>query len=127
MIKNKLVLKVELYNTNSIKLSIVFIDKSILTQNNKLRSYFFKVSKDESFYIYSKDTFLILYDSLRLPDINNYKPNVNFIKTFKNNSDRYNYLKKLHFSLNNWNIHSDNEQCQNNKRSVKFNGEFWIL
>lgn len=124
---NKLVLRVQLYNTSTIKLTLVYIDKKYLTKNKNLQTHYCKTPDNDSFFIYSKDTFYILFNSLRLPDSDNYKSGANITKTFKNNDDRYKYLRNLYLALNHWNIHSTFEYDMNTKRGVRFNGEFWIL
>jgi len=124
---NKLVLRVQLYNISTIKLTLVYIDKRFLSKNKNLQTHYCKTSDDESFFIYSKDTFYILFNSLRLPDENNYKSGASITKTFKSNDERYQYLKNLHFALNHWNIHADFKNNLNVKKGIRFNGEFWIL
>lgn len=136
-VTNRIVLRIELYSSDMIKITLVYLDKRFLSKDggydeNVFKSYHCSLNDNKnSFFLYSRDKFFILHNAIRFPDEKNYKPGVYAEKLFKNGQERYEYLKDLHKALNKWNDnYKEFIKCDdhpNRKKGVKFNGEFWIL
>lgn len=120
----KIKLKIEFLTNYSIKITLIGLDDRFISKNNDTLAY---SSSLNNFYIYSRNSFWLGVNSIRLPSESNYRPNENYsIRRFFNDKERYDYLYKLKKSLLEW--------CQNYSRfknSVKseiiYEGDTWTI
>lgn len=126
---NRLILKIQFINDKSLKMSLVFVDRRLLSEDG---DFVYFQSYDIDFMIYSRNEMKMTDDTLRLPSLSNYEPNISSIFEFENENKMYNWLKKLYNTLNQCN---DNftpfikDEYSHNRRlkKIKLDGEFWIL
>lgn len=128
---NKIILKIEFKSEKSLKMTLVFVDSRLLTKDNNNFVYF--NSNNYDFVLYSSEKMKRGINSLRIPSADVYKDKKNRKATFEFNNEKemYQWLKKLHTTLN---------ECNNNftpfvndgfydsrLKKVMLSGEYWII
>ncbi len=125
---NRIVLKIKLIHNNGIHLELFHLDNRFIS-GKKEYNYF--NTSDYDFLIYSRRKLSITINSLRLPDKIYYEKKQHITHHFKSENERYNFLKKLHKCLNEWNnkytkfVKSSDYSFRNKK--VILSGEFWVI
>jgi len=120
----KIKLKIEFLTNYSIKITLIGLDDRFISKNNDTLAY---SSSLNNFYIYSRNSFWLGVNSIRLPSESNYRPNENYsIRRFFNDKERYDYLYKLKKSLLEW-----SQNYSRFKNSVKseiiYEGDTWTI
>lgn len=128
---NKIILKIEFKSEKSLEMTLVFVDSRLLTKDNNNFVYF--NSNNYDFVLYSSEKMKRGINSLRIPSADVYKDKKNRKATFEFNNEKemYQWLKKLHTTLN---------ECNNNftpfvndgfydsrLKKVMLSGEYWII
>ena len=126
---NKVILKIILLSKYSFELTLVYIDKRLLSQSKGDFVYF----NDNSFnfLIYSSKTIKIGDKSLRLPCQENYRSGMKKIANFKTEDKMYIWLKRLHNILNecndNYTPFKNDINYNLRLKKTNLNGDYWII
>ncbi|MDY0270434.1 hypothetical protein [Trichloromonas sp.] len=120
----KIKLKIEFLTNYSIKITLIGLDDRFISKNNDTLAY---SSSLNNFYIYSRNSFWLGVNSIRLPSESNYRPNENYsIRRFFNDKERYDYLYKLKKSLLEWS--QDYSRFKNSVKSeIIYEGDTWTI
>lgn len=125
---NKIILKFKFLDELTLQLMLVYVDDTVLAKNgNVFISYY---DTDENFLIYSANNSKSAYTSnaLKLPSLNEYKPNEPLELKFKSNSEMKSWLRKLYRTLHNWHKLPDwNKKNKGVNNKVLLQNDFWIL
>ena len=126
---NKFISKIKFLSDKSLELTLIFVDKRLMSQKGGDFVYFNSNSYD--FIIYSRKTLRKGINSLRLPSKENYKNNMKTVFNFDTEKEMYMWLKKLHRTINEMNDNytpfvKDHHYNERPKRMI-LNGEFWVL
>lgn len=123
-----MVLKVKFLSTTSVEITFVYIDDRLLSKGgNPIHFY----NKDYNFMIYSSDTLMFTDTSLRLPCLENYKPNVSKVFSFYTPRKMKAWLLNLYIILKDCNknftpfvndVNYGKQSCE-----VTLNGNYWIV
>ena len=126
---NKIILKIKFLSNESFEMEFIYIDKRMMSQHKKDVVYF--NSKEYDFVIYSRRNLKMGKNSLRLPSYDQYERNMK--ETFKFSCERemYNWLKKLHKTLdemnNNFTPFVKDPYYKDRPKKMILSGEYWIL
>lgn len=126
---NKIVLRVELIGSCTLKMSLVYLDKRAMIEKEDVTLT--HSNKAYDFFMYSRNTFYLGTNSMRFPSSDNYKINTSHSRTFKNDEERYNYLKRVKNALIDWNDNfkpfKQSADYQKRRKNIIYSDEYWIL
>jgi len=113
----------------SFELTLIYVDKRLLTQKDGNFVYFHSNSYD--FLLYSRKELRKGENSLRLPSGEKYKHNMKKMFKFSTEREMYMWLKKLHRTINeandNYTPFVKDPEYVLRPNSMILNGEFWVL
>jgi hypothetical protein len=124
---NRIVLKVNLLENNGIRIDLYHLDPRFITD----KEFISFNTTNFDFLIYSRKKMAISVNSLRLPGKKEYKEHQFIEHKFKNESERYNFLKGLYKCLHEWNddftpFTKDSDYERRNRKLI-MSGEFWVI
>lgn len=126
---NKIILKIKFLSNKSFEINFIYIDKRLLSIDERKTIYYNCESCD--FIIYSSKTLKKSINSLRLPNISNYTKNLIDIFSFENEQKMHMWLKNFHRTLYECSYKfGPFLKCNVDggmKTDFKLNGDFWIL
>jgi len=126
---NKFIAKIKFLNDKSLELTLIYVDKRLLSKSVDDFVYFNSNSYD--FVIYSRKKLKKGHNSLRLPSIQNYTHNMKDVFKFNTDKEMYMWLKKLHRTLNeaneNYTPFMKDHFYKDRPKKMILNGEFWVL
>lgn len=126
---NRIILKVEIKDEKSAKLTLVYIDKRFLSTGEHDFKYFYEDSEDFMLYSFSKLTYTI--NALKFPSLTNYKPMETLEVTFLTEAKLKKWLKSLYNTLHKWNNNYTpfvkEIDHENRPKRMILNKENWIL
>jgi len=126
---NKIILRIEFIDDKSLSMTFLYIDKRLMTQ--KKHDFIYFNSDDYEFVIYSRKDIKKGINSLRLPAGNKYEKNMKSYFEFTNEKEMYNWLKKLHRTLEELNDKYTpfvkDPNYDKRLKKVMMSGEYWVL
>ncbi|MFW6226128.1 MAG: hypothetical protein ACOC3V_04150 [bacterium] len=124
----KLVLIVELINEKTAKIRISSINKDFVRKYTDNDFMYHRDSKTD-FIIWSAQDFIFDRRQLRLPDEKNIKDNMVHIYNYHSEKDRYESLKKMYKTLENWSKTIDyNRKIRlKKKQHIISTGKYWYV
>ena len=125
---NRIVLKINLLENHGLKIDLFQLDRRFLSDESNFKSFY---DSNYEFMIYSRKKLLITPNSFRLPDKNNYRDSQSITHKFSTENERYEFLKKLHNCLYEWNNKYTEflgkEDYNKRNKNIILSGEFWVI
>ena len=125
----KMVLKITLEGTSSVKMKLVSINKKFVKKHQSNDFNFF-LDEENEFVIWSTQDFVFNNRQLRIPDEKHIVENMFHVHEFKNDMDRYDSLKKMHLALQKWSDEMDLKDVfakSYNDKKVIITGDYWFV
>jgi len=125
----KMVLKIKLVGTSSVKMQLVSINKNYVKTPNSNNFNFFQ-DEENDFVIWSTQDFVFNDRQIRIPDENNIKDLMIHTHDYDHDMHRYDSLKKLYDTLQKWSDEMDLREIflnTSDKKKVIMVGDYWFV
>ena len=120
----KICLNIKLIEDFKIKLKLIHINSIV---SDKTNIYY---DSDNNFYIFVYGNLYVNNNVLKLPEKNNIKNDMSITFDFKDDNDRYDYLKTLYNTLQKWTCDKstfNNHASKIYKNNISIIDNFWFV
>jgi uncharacterized 2Fe-2S/4Fe-4S cluster protein (DUF4445 family) len=127
---SKMVLKIKLQGTSAVKMQLVSINKDYVKKKNSNDFNFFQDEENE-FVVWSTQDFVFNDRQIRIPDENHIEELMVYTHEFEHDMERYDVLKKMYKSLQNWADEMDFRtpyfKGSEGRKKVIIAGDYWFI